>query len=366
MNLNQLTYRAMLSLTLGFACYVLASVTAQTPAQAADEATEQAADSKKVDVLKVTEAVAVDQKKIDQWVSDLDSDDFQTREQATTDLSKAGATAVPAVEKATLSDSFEQSSRAMRILTLMAKSKDEATMVASNAALARLSTNTNKSVAKAAANAIESTKPKTPKQDPNNRIIQLPGGGQIQLRIQGGGGIIQGIQGVPGANVQATSISKSNINGVETTEVNEASGRKIKIEKNKTIKITVTEKGKDKNGKDQIKTFEADDEAALKKKHAEAHKIYEKYGKGNGMPNLRAFAIRGANIQNLPAGFPNQAQRIPNRRAMQKGITDAQANLEAMAKQLEAAKKADDKTDLDALRSQLEEAIKSLKKAQGK
>lgn len=302
--------------------------------------------------------VKVDAKQVEQWVADLDSDEFQARENATDKLIKAGAPAVPAVEKATSSKSFEQSSRAMRILDQMARSKKDADMLAANAALARLSKSDDETVAKQAKDAIESAKPKAPAQNPNNRIIQLPGGGKIQIQIQNGA-IIQGIGGA--GNVNATSISKSNVNGVETTDVSEASGRRIKILKDKTIKITVTEKVK---GKDETKTYEADDEEALKKKHPDAHKIFEKYGKDNGIPNIRAFGIQRGNIFPVPANRAGQA--LPNRRAMQKSAAEAQAKLEKVIEQLDASKKAGDKADLDALRSQVEEAIKDLKEAQGK
>ena len=123
---------------------------------------------------------------------------------------------------------------------------------------------------------------------------------------------------------------------------------------------TVTKKVK---GKDETKTYKGENLEDLKKKHPEAHKLYKKYSAGNAVPNIGVFRIQPGNIRRLPA---QPARRGATRAQLQKGAAEAQKKLEAVIKQLEASKKAEEKTDLDALRSQVEEAVEMLKKAQGK
>jgi hypothetical protein len=80
------------------------------------------------------------------------------------------------------------------------------------------------------------------------------------------------------------------VNGVKDIEVEEKD-RKIKIHEEPTgkIEVEVTQK---KDGKEKTSKYQAENADELKKKHPEAHKIYEQYGKGNAggaiqMPRLR-------------------------------------------------------------------------------
>ena len=72
------------------------------------------------------------------WISQLDSDEFKVREQATQGLTKAGLKALPAVLKATNSKRVEVRSRAFEILFALSTSNDQATANAVQTALEKI------------------------------------------------------------------------------------------------------------------------------------------------------------------------------------------------------------------------------------
>jgi len=71
-------------------------------------------------------------------IEQLDSADYDTREQACTKLAAKGKAAIAALEKASANGDFEVSSRATAVLGKLLKSSDEATQKAANEALQRL------------------------------------------------------------------------------------------------------------------------------------------------------------------------------------------------------------------------------------
>ena len=344
------------AITLMVALLSQSATTAYATADQAPANTEQAAPAKQNEQPEV-----VSQAKIDQLIRDLDADSFTTREAASEQLTKMGAPAAVALEKAATSDSPEQADRALRVLQSFAGSTNQTDKEAGTKALEKLSQSDNKSVASAAAKSLKAATKKTtaPKNNPN--VIQIPNGqgGVIKLRIGG----IQ-INGAGGAKFQ--QIKKTNINGVETTEVTETDGSRIKIEKNKTIKVTVTKKVK---GKDQTKTYEADDVEALKKKHPDAHKLYKKYGEGNAAAiQLKAFrAIPGFPIprNRIQPAKPAPKNKAGNADSAEKDaeISKAQAKLADAIKKLTPNKGDAGQPDIDAARKQLQEAVKLLEQA---
>lgn len=290
-------------------------------------------------------ASAPDQKQIDQWARELDADEYDAREAATKELIKAGAVAVPAVEKAAQSESFEQLSRAMRVLETVSQSKDKANKEAATTALNRLAKSKNEQVAGAANDALNASKPKAnnANPNPNSRVIQLPGGGQIQLQIAGGA------QNIVVGGAQVRSVSKTVINGNEVTEAKDEKGRQIRIEKKNdgSVTVNVTEKV---DGKDTKKEYKADDLEALKKNHPEAHKLYEKYAKNNGIPNVRGLF----------------AQRLQPAQPRRKNVGQVQKKLEDLLKRIEAGKASEEKVDLETVKKEIAEAVEMLKKTRGR
>ena len=271
--------------------------------------------SRAADVAQTTEAVAED---LQRWARDLDSDDFNVRQNATRKLSQAGKAAIPYAVKAAESDSLESISRAMEVLKDLFGSADQSTQEAAKAALVKLSESSNKSVARRAKAAL------TP-------VAEAPGqpvfGGLVP------GGNIQ-IQVLPAAGAQRIRVA--NNNGNKEVEVEE-NGKKIQITETAKdgIKVTVTEKV---DGKEKSESYAAKDADELKKKHPEAHKLYEKYaGNNNGA------AVVIGNIQINGQALPMQALpiqgrpvfRMKNFKEVQDEISKAQAEITKAAEELQ-------------------------------
>jgi hypothetical protein len=285
---------------------------------------------------------------IAQWIKDLDSDDFQVRQQATGRLIAAGKHAAGQVAKAAEGESAEVTARCMDILAKLLQSTDAETKTQAKQALEGLTKSKNAALARQATALVNPVKPaaETPR-DP-----ALPGAIPGAPRIGG-----FGIAG-PGMRV-----SVKNVDGNKTIEAEEG-GKKTKIEESAKggIKVEVTETV---DGKEKVSKYEAKDAEELKKKHPEASALYEKYSKFAPGIAVR-FGIGGGAI---PGGIarPLRVGVVPQKALDQieeanKQLADAAEKLrklaaesrispeevKKLADQIEAAKK-----QLDEARSQL-------------
>jgi hypothetical protein len=304
---------------------------------------------------------------ISQWIKDLDSDTFATRQTAADMLVQTGKPTVEPVAEAAVGKSLEVTMQAIGVLRRLMQSADAATHDAAKDALEQLA----KSESAAAVPAKEALKPPpAPAAQPGNiRIGNLNGGGNIQL-VPGLRGNIQIIPGgnIPAGGVQVFRIQANNVNQNRTIDVNENGKRTHITEDANGIEVKVTESA---GGKEKTDTFKAKDADELKKKFPEAHKLYEKYMNGAGIGNLQIQAqampiqigVAGPPQIVLPQGFGPQP--APNAEA-QKHIAEAQKRLAEATDNLRKNAGAPGGEDFRRALDQLDEARKSLDEARNK
>src|SRR5262245_9098141 len=218
-------------------------------------------------------------KEIEALIRQLDDADFEVREAATKKLTAAGKVAIEPVAQAADTDNLEIATRAIGVLKELAGSPAEATRAAAVSALKQLSQSKTASVARRAAAALAPSR-----REFDARRGLIPRGVNVQV--------------VRGGRVQ---VQVSNVNG--QTEVNvDEDDKKIRIthEGGKDIVVEVTEPPDEgAKGKGPKTTqFKAADADELKKKHPEAHRLFEKYGSGGG----GAFNVIVGNAGAFPAG----------------------------------------------------------------
>ena len=247
---------------------------------------------------------------IDAWIKQLDSDSFKQREAATGELSMAGEAAIEALAKAAEGSSFEVTTRAIGILKKHFLSEDAQLKPAAAAALKKLEKSETRSVASAAADALKAT----PKVEPAQP--QPPPFGN--LRIFGGARIIGGAGGV-------VRIQVRNANGDRDIEVTE-NGKTVKITENARDGITVqrTEKV---DGKEKTQKWTAKNKEELKKKHADAFKLYEQH---SGLGAIRIGGIRMQQAIPVAPGLPPNVEQ-----QLEAQIKRIEAQFKAMEKQRE-------------------------------
>jgi len=235
---------------------------------------------------KEIESAAASRQSTDQLIEELDSADFETREQACGKLAALGKAAIAALEKAAANGNLEVSSRATAVLGKLLKSKDEATENAALKALEKLADGDSPAVARKAKSLLDN------KNGLKNNASATNGMGGIVLPGNGFGGriIINGGQLNIGLGGAMKTMSVKNVNGVKEIDASE-DGKKVKIEDDPAngIKIEVTEK---ENGKEVTKKYQAKNAGDLKKNHPAGYEVYKKYGgeqPGNGvMLNIQA------------------------------------------------------------------------------
>jgi len=279
-----------------------------------------------------------DEDTIAKWIRQLDSNRFAERAEASSKLEAAGKVAFPTLTEAALGDSREVTLRAIDILRKHFKEGDETTKEAAKQALEKLAESDHQSAARRAKDVLN---PKPPAQAGILPGIQI-GGAQFQIQVNA----------IAGG--QAQRVKTKLINGAKEIEVDEK-GRKIKITEDPAggIKMEVTEK---KDGKETTKKYGAKNAAELKKNHAEAHEIYEKYAKNVG-GNIQIQAIPGqAGIRIAPQVLPIFGGAVGKKGAAAR-LGHARRMIEATAKQLKG-KDAEDKSKESAKR--LEEIAKQL------
>jgi hypothetical protein len=295
---------------------------------------------------------------IGQWIKDLDSDTFATRQTAAEMLYQTGKPAIAAVADAALGKSLEVTMQSVNVLRRLMQSADKETQEAAKDALERLS----KTETSAAAPAKEALAPPPAANRAGN--LRPFGIGNIQgnIRIFGGGNIQAG-------GMQVFRIQANGINQNRSVDVDENGKRTHITEDQNGIEVKVTEKVE---GKDKTDTFKAKDADELKKKFPEAHKLYEKYVNGPGVGNIQIQAGQAIPIQigvapafGLPA--PNAVQPNTVQKQASQQIAEAQKRIaeatENLRKNAGATPNGD---DLKRALDQLEEARKELEGARGK
>jgi hypothetical protein len=282
----------------------------------------------------------------DALVKQLDAEQFTDRQDASQKLIEAGADAIEVLRKAAAGESREARMRAVEILKRHFQGDDDALKKAALDALQKLAEADKPIVARMAK---EILKPKPAQPAPGQGGFRI---GPAQIQIQ--------VQNVAGGKRQVrTKIT----NGVKEIEAEE-DGRKVKIvdDPNNGIKMEITEK---KDGKETTRKIEAKNADELKKKDAEAHKIYEEYSKNAGR-----LQIRGIQVQPRRA-IPLQLRplrRIRDLRGAQDQIEKAAKELDEAVKQLKKAIEDGSQADelkksvkrLEQVRKEVEEAKEKL------
>jgi len=300
----------------------------------------RAEDAPKADKAKDTakaapKATAAD---IARWVKDMDAEEFATREQAVVKLAEAGKAAIAPVAAAAKGKSLEVSTRSVSVLKKLLASKDESTKAAAKAALEELAKDEKHPAAHMAWQALEESKPPR-----KNRGIATVGGGRFVIGGAGGNIVINAVAVAGAGQMQ---ISVKNVNGEKEIDVVD-NGKKIKITEGKAgITVTVTDPPKGKE-KAKPKQYKAADAKELKKKHPEAHKLYEKYATDDGavVGNIRIgrvgagaggarAAVRPARIQPVQPAIRGARGR---RARGSKLVGEAEKELDAAIKTMKAA-----------------------------
>ena len=282
-------------------------------------------------------------------IKQLASSNFAERQAASQQLTKLGEQAIPRLTAAALGDNREAVTRSVDILKGHLKSANEKLQSAAKAALKKISAIENGVGPRLAREALAPSKPR-PQPAPGRVIRGFP---QIQLQIQGG----------------AQAIKIRNVNGVKDIEVTEKE-RSIKIhdDPNQGIKVEITET---KDGKPVTRKFEAKNADELKKKHPEAHKLYQQYSQGAaGKIQIRNFQIPGngiPRIQIAPFKIPANPGQAPGN-GLQR-ITDIRLQqmermIQSIQKQVEAA--GEDAGPVKESLEHLKKALEEIQKAREK
>lgn len=267
---------------------------------------------------------------IDQLVQDLESKDFATREAATKELNRLGKAVAPAVTKTALGKNREASGRAFGILKKLFQSKDADTKAAAKKGLEEIADANVPGVSQQAARVLEPPKP----------VQQRGVGAQVRVQFQIGGGA-------------GRRITVRTVNGVKEIDAEE-NGQKVHIEDGPQngIKMKVTKKNAE--GKEETKNYEAKNADDLKKKHPDAHKLYEKYSKGGGINVIQV---------GIPQRF-NAFGRVPVAQ-----INELEGKVADVMKRLGKAAEADDPSTEIAeslkLLEQIQEQLKKLRSRPG-
>jgi hypothetical protein len=317
-----MTTRALISWIAGT---LLVSIGATTIAQqTASDDTSRGAPAQEVTDAELT-----------QLIKDLDADRFSERQDATRELKELGEPAIAKLAETVQGTSREASRRALEILKSHFAGDDNQLKQAAKAALEKLAESESAPVAQKAKALLD---PKPPAVAPPRNPF---GGARINVQFQIGG--VQRVQ-------------MRDVNGVKDIDIKEQD-RSIKIHEDpdKGITVEIVEK---KDGKDVKEKYEAKDVAELKKKHPEAHKVYDKYHKGGRIQIKPPILVPGVPIQGLqPPG-----KRAGRRRLIEtKPIID---QLEQTAQQLEEARQQMQQLEVDGKKTEsLQKALERLDKA---
>ncbi len=268
-------------------------------------------------------------------IKDLDANRFSTRQDAYRKLKELGKNAIPALTEAALGTSREASRRALELLKEHFAADEGELKEAAKAALQKLVDSDQPPIARIAKDALEPNPV-----EPAQPMIQL-GQGQIQLQFQIGGN---------------QRVRAKTVNGVKDVEATE-NDRTVKIHEdpNKGITVEVTEKTE---GKNVTRKYAAKDAAELKKKHPDAHKLYEKYNQGGGI-QVQAFQIPALQMQQIQAGLnPPMPPGLINPKELADKLEKVSGQLDETRKLLDQLKPRNPESE------PLQNAIQQLEKAQ--
>ena len=191
--------------------------------------------------------------KISSLIKQLNDDEFSKREEAVKQLTKLGATAVPALTRATRLKSPEPSMRAFDIIVRQYRNGNDETKEKATNALKKIAKSKSSHATKAK-EVIEA-----PKEVAGNSNTVTA---KADIRVEGEG-------------ISFKRVSVTVQNGITKVDAEE-NGQKVKIldDPENGISVEITE---DKEGKKETHKYQAADTEELKKKHPEAHKLYRKY-----------------------------------------------------------------------------------------
>ena len=262
-----------------------------------------------------------------QWLNDLQSDEFQARQQATESLERAGRAAVDALQSLAEGNNIEAAIRSLTVLDRIAESDDKAAADAAQKALETLSTTAQPVVAQRARLAL--ARGKLPG--------ALPAGGLgMQMQVQGQGVQVRVVNGKREIHIKEADRE------VHFTDDN---GKNIRAEVTKTV-----------DGKKKTEKFEAKDIEELRKKQPDLAKLFEQQG------NVVQFNVAIAAFQggNLP-------QRVmPNAKAAHADIEKALGQLKEMEQRIAKLTPETTAEELKQLQEDLSAIRKELHAAQAR
>ena len=230
------------------------------------------------------------------WIHDLNDDDFQVRQRATEKLEKTGPRVYVALVGAMHAASLETRTRALGILGRAFRSTDTDRKEAAQKALEQLAKPESGTVAVRARAILRPFAPSaraTEQQVAGTVVPRILGNGQRMLLVPVPGGLqLQGriqIQAGIAGGMRAIKLPVGG-NGTRTIEI-QRNGKQIKIQEDARgrIKMSIAETV---NGKPKIVHYDAKNAADLKRQHPEAYKIY------------LAERQSGPKIQTVPAPPP--------------------------------------------------------------
>ena len=279
---------------------------------------------------------------VDRWIRQLDAPEFTQRQDATVRLRRLGPSVFPKLVEAAKGTSRERTARAVQILEFHYRNGSDEAKQEAKKALEEIAQSSSGPVARQARSILTPDKSKA-----------SPGARPAPNRAAQAAAILR-LRAMRGAALPGRTVTVTNVNGTKTITITEKD-KTVKLFEEPKGKITLTVKEK-KNGKARVKVYQAKSAEELKKKDAQAYKIYQmakKEGQGGiqiqigpgpgGMGpapgGLGPGAPAGGMGPGAPAGL--QAQKPAKPGAARKGLKDAVRRLEQTIEKLEQAKPGD-------------------------
>ena len=220
---------------------------------------------------------------IPQWVQQLDADEYSRRKEAAARLAEAGIAALPALRDAARNADREVSARALEIIKRHFGGGDARLKQAAKTTLEELAKSDEKRVA-AAAQQILQPAVGMPVRGPVNaaQVALAAARARAQMNRQPNLPRIA----IQRAAIPPLPINARPVNGAQVVTVTQGNGeRRMNVrEPNRRVQIIVDVRGAievevttTKEGKAETKWVSAKDEAELKQKHPDEHKVFEEF-----------------------------------------------------------------------------------------
>ena len=265
-------------------------------------------------------------------VEQLDAPEFSQRQEASRRLTEAGRPAFKEIEQAAQSGTREAAIRAIEILKNHFSGGDEQSREAAKAALQRLAKSDNPAAAQRANLALNP--PAEAQGIPINAFqpAMMPMIAPARIQIQMGN--------VGNRVVRRTSVRTINgqreiehQDGDKITKVKDVPGRGIEAETTEKV-----------NGKDTTRKVEAKDLDDLKKKDADAARIYEQYGTRAARPARPNPIVQNPEtikrqIESLDRTLERMKAQVPNNPAAQRSVDSLQRIKQQYEERLKDAEK---------------------------